>query len=183
MARFMAASRDAKDYPMHSMPEFFLIGPSNAGKSTLINSLAKAKIAKTSKSPGKTRTINFYDFDKFCLVDMPGYGFDRKGREGDLLKVINEYLTERPNLIGVVQICSPHGLSQNDLEVKNYLFSRFHNYLLLLNKIDKLSNSQRLLAKKQIVTESQLQEGNILLISGKTSENLNVLVRTLISWI
>ncbi|OAL09876.1 ribosome biogenesis GTP-binding protein YsxC [Candidatus Mycoplasma haematobovis] len=183
MARFITSAINPKHYPPSNLPEFSLAGASNAGKSTLINALAKEKIAKTSKQQGKTRTINFYDFNSFYLTDTPGYGYDKHSKEDKLLKIINDYLIERPNLIGVLHLCSPHGLSEQDLEIKNYLSTRFDNYLLLLNKVDKLSNAQREKIKADVLKATNLPEDKLLLVSGKKGVNVLQLLKKIKSWI
>lgn len=183
MAKFITSATNSKHYPSTELPEFSLAGASNAGKSTLINALAKEKIAKTSKQQGKTRTINFYDFSTFYLTDMPGYGYDTHSKEDKLFKIINDYLIDRPNLIGVLHLCSPHGLSEQDLQFKDYLSSRFDNYLLLLNKVDKLSASQRAKTKAEILKLTNLPEEKLLLISGKKGVNVLQLLKKLKSWV
>lgn len=185
MAKFIVSASDPKHYPIHSLPEFSLVGPSNSGKSTLINALAKSKIAYTSKKPGKTRTLNFYDFDKFYLVDMPGYGYAATSKfvKNSLSKTLDSYFLNRESILGVFQLCSIHKLSEQDQEVMNYLRNRFDNYCLLVNKADKISNLQRINLKKEIIKNTELPEEKVLIISGKQNLNIDLLRSKLISWI
>src|SRR5687768_5730395 len=76
---FIKSAKVPKDFPHGSKPEVAIAGRSNAGKSSLINIMARSKVAKVSSTPGKTRLLNFFDYDnKFRLVDMPGYGFSKR---------------------------------------------------------------------------------------------------------
>ena len=75
MPSFIKSCFSTKDWMNDDKREICFIGRSNVGKSSLINALANAKIAKTSNTPGRTQLANFYDFEKFRLIDLPGYGF------------------------------------------------------------------------------------------------------------
>jgi GTP-binding protein len=82
LAQFILSAASAADFPHTGLPEVAMVGRSNVGKSTLINTLVKQKIARTSAAPGKTRLVNYYLIDNaFYLVDLPGYGYARGGRE------------------------------------------------------------------------------------------------------
>ena len=89
-------------YPTDNKPEFLILGRSNVGKSSFINTLVNRKnIARTSSKPGKTQTLNFYNIDNTCyLVDVPGYGYaavsDKKQEKFGIM--IEEYIMNRPNL-------------------------------------------------------------------------------------
>lgn len=104
--QFIKSAVLAKDYPPATKPEIAFMGRSNAGKSSLINNISRQKIAKVSQTPGKTRLLNFFDFDKYVLVDMPGYGYaSRSGDEiAEWQTMIEGYLTERENLAGLVLV-------------------------------------------------------------------------------
>lgn len=158
-------------------PDVALVGPSNSGKSSLINTLAKSKIALTSNKPGKTRTLNYYDFSSHYLVDTPGYGFSQgsKTDKANLLSILDSYFSEgsRP-IVGVFQMISSHGLSNNDLEILDFLTSKFHNYTLLINKIDKLSSNQKRSLLESVLKVTNLSRESVLLISAKEGMNINL---------
>ena len=99
MIKFIKSANYVDDYYLDDRSQICFIGRSNAGKSSLINSLANNLIAKTSSTPGRTRLVNFFDFENFVLVDLPGFGYasgSKKSRE-DLEKIIYEYIKKTEN--------------------------------------------------------------------------------------
>ncbi len=127
--------------------EYVLVGRSNVGKSSFINSLVGRKIAYVSKNPGKTRTINYYLINnKFYIVDLPGYGYARtsiKDRE-NWRKVIEHYFNKRIWNIKklFVLIDSRHELMESDKMLLEWVSDLDLNIVVVLTKIDKLSNSE-----------------------------------------
>ena len=103
--RFVISAVSPLQYPEDHKPEIALAGRSNVGKSSLTNMLINRKgLAKTSSTPGKTQTINFYDIDdKFRFVDLPGYGYAKvsKSHKATWGKIIETYLNKRENLLEV----------------------------------------------------------------------------------
>ena len=101
-ARFVISNSHVKDCPSHGLPEYAFIGRSNVGKSSLINMLTRQKgLAMTSSTPGKTMLINhFLIDDSWYLVDLPGYGYARRGKESReaLRKMIEGYVLYRPEM-------------------------------------------------------------------------------------
>lgn len=101
-ARFVISSSHVKDCPSHRLPEYAFIGRSNVGKSSLINMLTcKKGLAMTSSTPGKTMLINhFFVDDSWCLVDLPGYGYARRGKESReaLREMIEGYVLYRKEM-------------------------------------------------------------------------------------
>ena len=101
--KFIKSVFTTKDLPTERMPELVLCGRSNVGKSTFINSLSKQKnIAKTSSTPGKTRSINYYLVeDKFYLVDLPGYGYAKVPKKEKFVwqRLIADYLLDSKNIV------------------------------------------------------------------------------------
>src|ERR1700674_5791041 len=107
LARFMMSASDANQFPDPALPEVAFLGRSNVGKSSLINSLLGAKIAKTSSTPGRTRSINFYEVrwpgnpqPELVFADLPGYGYAKLSREVSETwpSFIEPYMHERPSL-------------------------------------------------------------------------------------
>ncbi len=130
--------------PKFNLPEISFAGRSNVGKSSLINALTKRKkLASVSSNPGHTRKINFYEIsNKLILVDLPGYGYVKvsKGKSEFLSNLIYYYLKDRKNLkILFLLIDCRHGLKENDQKFIKLLNENNINYLLILTKIDKVS--------------------------------------------
>src|SRR5437868_11343813 len=107
LARFMMSASDARQFPVPDLPEVAFVGRSNVGKSSLINSLLGSKVAKTSSTPGRTRTINFFAIrwpgrprPELIFADLPGYGYAKLSKTitAEWPHFINPYLQERPTL-------------------------------------------------------------------------------------
>lgn len=149
---------DEKSYPKDNLKEIVLVGRSNVGKSSFINALTnRKKLAYTSSSPGKTRTINFYNIDnKFRIVDLPGYGYAKismKERE-KWKKIIEEYLVKSENIALICQIIDiRHEPTKLDLMMFDYIKSTGTDYLIIANKLDKLKSSQ-ILKQISIINKS-----------------------------
>ena len=149
---------DEKSYPKDGLKEIVLVGRSNVGKSSFINALTnRKKLAYTSSSPGKTRTINFYNMDnKFRIVDLPGYGYAKismKERE-KWKKIIEEYLVKSQNIALICQIIDiRHEPTKLDLMMYDYIRSTGTDYLIIANKLDKLKSSQ-ILKQVSIINKS-----------------------------
>lgn len=149
---------DESAYPKDALKEIVLVGRSNVGKSSFINALTnRKKLAYTSSSPGKTRTINFYNMDKkFRIVDLPGYGYAKismKDRE-KWKKIIEEYLVKSQNITLICQIIDiRHEPTKLDLMMYDYIKSIGIDYLIIANKLDKLKSSQ-ILKQLSIISKS-----------------------------
>jgi len=147
-AKFLKSTVRSSDYPKDRRLEFAFLGRSNVGKSSLMNALlGKKRLAKTSSTPGKTQTINFFDVNgRFYFVDLPGYGFAKvplkvKAKWG---RVVNAYLEEREALrLVVLLIDSRHTPSVQDHEVLELLDRAEVPTLLVATKVDKLKRSER----------------------------------------
>ncbi len=139
---------DYSKFPRSGMPEVAVSGRSNVGKSSLLNTLFTRKnIARVSKEPGKTRTVNFFVVNgKFYLVDLPGYGYARvsKVQRESWQRVIAGYLRHRETLSGVVQLVDArHDPTRDDLMLFQRLIDAEKDFLIVLTKADKLKRSQR----------------------------------------
>src|SRR5947209_8452177 len=104
LARFMMAASDVRQFPVSDLPEIAFLGRSNVGKSSVINSLVGSKIAKTSSTPGRTRSINFFEIrwpgkprPEIIFTDLPGYGYAKISREvsQSWAEFVDPYLKER----------------------------------------------------------------------------------------
>ena len=141
-AKFIGAFPKTDDCPKTEFPEFAFIGRSNVGKSSLINLITNRKeLAKVSKTPGKTQTINFFLIDEsWHLVDLPGYGYARvsKSTREVFSKMIKYYLTHREQLLNVfVLIDSTISPQKIDLEFINWLGEMRIPFSVIFTKSDK----------------------------------------------
>lgn len=142
-AVFVKSSPDNKNLPPEKYPEYAFIGRSNVGKSSLINMLTlKENLAKTSGTPGKTQLINhFLINDEWYLVDLPGYGYARVGKDQKMKfeKMIDDYLTERGSLMNTFLLIDVrHEPLANDLDFIQYLGESALPFSLVFTKADKL---------------------------------------------
>lgn len=146
-------------YPKDALPEFALAGRSNVGKSSLINKLINRKsLARTSSKPGKTQTLNFYLINQqFYFVDLPGYGFAKvpKAVKDQWGKMIEEYLTTRPNLKSVILITDlRHPPTKDDQQMYDWLKHMEIPVIVIGTKADKVSKGQ--LQKHQKIAKQAL---------------------------
>lgn len=170
--QFVKSVYNLNDIPRLRLPEVILCGRSNVGKSSFINSLFNRKgLAKTSSTPGKTRSLNYYLIDeKLYFVDLPGYGYAKtslKERKywGD---IIGQYISTSGHIsLGIHLIDSRHNPSDLDLKLNILLKGQGIPYIVLLNKVDKLNQSEISSAKKNIKTyfPELSNENNLLLYS------------------
>lgn len=149
--RFLLAASDVAQFPAASVPEIAFLGRSNVGKSSVINSLLGTKIAKTSSTPGRTRTINFYEVrwpgkprPELFFADLPGYGFARLSREltADWKNFIEPYLEQRPTLLlSIVLVDSKVPPQDSDKQLIDWLTAKQRNFLVVATKADRLSGN------------------------------------------
>ena len=157
-AVFSACITNKDDLPKDDLPIIALVGRSNVGKSSLINSLTGRKeLARTSSMPGKTLTMNFYCInDAFYLVDLPGYGFAKasKTTRNKIQAMMDDFFNYCTNLKGVVQIVDiRHKPSPLDIQMHNWLKEQHLNGFVVMTKSDKLSNQQCIKMRTQIHNE------------------------------
>ncbi len=136
-----------EQYPDTLVPEIAFAGRSNVGKSSLINCLTnRNKLARTSATPGKTATLNFYDIaGKYRFVDLPGYGYAKvsKTEQEKWAKMIEQYLSNRYNLVQVIQLVDArHKPSKDDITMINWIRSFGYHPLVVATKLDKLKKSE-----------------------------------------
>ncbi len=146
--KFVKSAPSLKEAPQGFFPEVLLVGKSNVGKSSLINSLCNKKnLAFTSSKPGHTRLLNYYNVDdKLYLVDAPGYGYAKGGFDLDKLfgEMMEDYFSRVTRLkMVVVLLDSRRELSEDDLEIIEYLQSKNIRYVLNFTKLDKISQSEK----------------------------------------
>jgi GTP-binding protein len=146
-ADFYKSCNDVRSIPSDGRTQIAFAGRSNVGKSTLLNKLAnKKKLAKTSKTPGRTRLINFFLINNaFYFVDLPGYGFAKASREerNKWGKLVEEYLNHSKSLKGLIMLLDCRRTpNEDDIMLIDWIKSRKVNFTLVLTKTDKLSNNK-----------------------------------------
>lgn len=146
-AEFVISNSDYRKCPQEGKPEYAFIGRSNVGKSSLINMLTNRKgLAMTSSTPGKTMLINhFLINDEWYLVDLPGYGYARRGKEGrdKLRKIIEDYILERESMTNLfVLLDSRHEPQKIDLEFMEWLGENGIPFAIVFTKGDKQGPSR-----------------------------------------
>jgi GTP-binding protein len=152
LARFMRSASDLTHFPPPGVPEIAFLGRSNVGKSSLINSLVSAKLARTSNTPGRTRSINFYEVRRaghprpeLLFADLPGYGYAKVSREisDDWSRFVDPYLHQRPSLalcLALVDANIPP--QESDGQLLEFLAARERPHAIVATKCDRLSGNQ-----------------------------------------
>src|SRR5512146_2269128 len=174
--KFLTAAADARQFPLPSVPEIAFLGRSNVGKSSVINSLLGEKVAKTSSTPGRTRTINFFAVRRqgqpqpdVIFADLPGYGYARLPRDmtAEWPKFIDPYLLARPTLalcIALVDVNVPP--QERDRQLIEWLRHHQRPLLIVGTKSDRVGGNQLRNALAKL--RSEFQTENILPYSAKS---------------
>jgi GTP-binding protein len=172
-AAFLRAAARVADLPPPGPPEIAFAGRSNVGKSSAINALlGRRALARTSKTPGRTQTINFYALGEAArLVDLPGYGYARvsKDMRAQWRELVGGYLGAASSLVGVVLVMDArHPMTPLDLQLIEWLGER--PLLALLSKADKLSRS----AQSAVLNDArrQLRRNSATLFSSVTRQGV-----------
>ena len=142
--KFEISAVSPKQYPSQGLPEIVLVGKSNVGKSSFVNTMIhRKKLARTSSEPGKTRQINFYNMDdQFYFVDLPGYGYSKmsKKEQEQVGKFIENYLFHREEISLIIFLIDiRHSPTANDKLMYQYIISSGLPCLILANKADKIA--------------------------------------------
>lgn len=153
--KFEISAVHQMQYPKNNLPEIVLVGKSNVGKSSFINTMINRKnLARTSSQPGKTRQLNFYNIDdKFYFVDLPGYGYSKmsKKEQEQVGKFTENYLLKRKQIALIIFIVDiRHTPTQNDKLMYNYVINSKLPFIILANKADKIAITKVQDATKQI---------------------------------
>lgn len=152
LARFVLAASDVSHFPAPGLPEFAFLGRSNVGKSSVINALVGTKLARTSSTPGRTRSINFFELRRagqprpeLLFTDLPGYGYAKVSREisQEWARFVDPYLKERPSLaLCLALIDSNIPPQESDRQLLDFLAATRRNYIIVATKCDRLSGNQ-----------------------------------------
>jgi len=142
--QFEISAVSPKQYPTNGLPEVVLVGKSNVGKSSFINTMInRKKLARTSSEPGKTRQINFYNMDNtFYFVDLPGYGYSKmsKVEQAKVNGFIDEYLHIRKNIALIILLIDiRHEPGSNDKMMYDYIIRSGLPFIVIANKADKIA--------------------------------------------
>ncbi len=157
-ATFVKSITDLSQAPPGKKPHIALVGRSNVGKSSLVNSLAGQKsLARVSATPGHTKTINFYEFvGRYFLVDLPGYGFTRasKSKQTGFTGLLNDYLSNASRLaLALLVIDSRLGPTDADRQMQAALATAHVPTTIILNKVDKITRAQLTTLVKKLSEE------------------------------
>jgi GTP-binding protein len=152
LTRFLASATDVAHFPAPSLPEIAFLGRSNVGKSSVINSLVGSKLARTSSTPGRTRSINFFEVrwpgkprPEVIFTDLPGYGYAKISRaiSQEWPGFIEPYIRQRPTLalcLALVDVNVPP--QESDLQLLKFLNHSGRDFVVIATKTDRLSNQQ-----------------------------------------
>jgi GTP-binding protein len=176
LSQFLTSVSDASRFPPPTLPEVAFLGRSNVGKSSVINSLLGAKIAKTSSTPGRTRAINFFEVRfqgkpraEMIFTDLPGYGYAKLSREisSQWPSFIEPYLNGRPNLalcLALIDINVPP--QESDRRLLDFLNASGRAVLIVATKADRLSGNQLHNVMKTLAAE--FPQAQVLPFSART---------------
>lgn len=145
--RFEISAVKESQYPKNGLPEVVLVGKSNVGKSSFINTMInRKKLARTSSEPGKTRQLNFYNIDDaFYFVDLPGYGYSKMSKH-EQVKVgefIEHYLSSRKEIVLILFLVDiRHDPTSNDFLMYDYVIRSGLPCMILANKADKIAKTK-----------------------------------------
>ena len=164
-AEFIISAMRISQYPTDGLPEFMLVGRSNVGKSSFINTITNnKKMARVSNTPGKTRNLNFYLLNNsFYFVDVPGYGYASvsKKEQRKFGLMIEEYLEKRPNLKRVFMLVDlRHKPSEDDVLMYKYLKYFNLSVTIIATKADKVIKNKLEKAKNTILKTLELEKGD-----------------------
>ena len=163
LARYMLSASDVAHFPAPGLPEIAFLGRSNVGKSSVINSLVGTKLARTSNTPGRTRSINFYEIRRagqpkpeLLFTDLPGYGYAKISREisQDWARFVDPYLQERPTLAFCFALVDANIPAQeSDRQLLEFLTSRGRPHAIIATKCDRMSGNDLTRAMRSLGEE------------------------------
>ena len=195
---YLVSSANLANSPINQLPEIALVGRSNVGKSSVLNTICnKKKLAFTSKTPGKTRLINFFsvniqNMEIARLVDLPGYGYARVNKSTKTLwnNNLSEYLLKRRNLLGFVLILDcRHPLNKLDKQLLQIMLERNLKYHVLFNKVDKLKKNRLLTNQVTAIKELEwldsdfCKNGSFSNFSAQKKLGMSTLIQVFDTWL
>jgi GTP-binding protein len=171
--------------PPPLLPEIAFAGRSNVGKSSLINRLLnRKKAARVSKTPGRTREINFFEINgQFVLADLPGYGYAKVSKEARAAwrPLIEGYLQGSPTLKGVVQLLDARRVpTDDDLQMLDFLAHVGTPTIIVATKIDKLKNAERTGRIEALAREAGIEMDQLIPFSAVTGDGRDELAEAMV---
>lgn len=185
-AEFLKSCATLAQCPHDGLSSVACVGRSNVGKSSLINTLLHRKgLAKVSRTPGKTRLLNFFQVSlsdphirRFYLVDLPGYGYAKvaKSMREEWGALINQYLEAEPSLRGILFLVDARVVQAQDETAYRWLTAFGHRPVIVLTKMDKLKQNERRVCAEQVRKRFQLfDEEAVIAYSSVTREGSDAL--------
>lgn len=179
---FRGSALRLADRPGEWFPQVAVAGRSNVGKSSLLNWLFRRSLARVAKAPGKTRTLNFFLINRtFYLVDLPGYGFAKVGRQmrEEWGRELGLYIASDNRIAGVVSLVDiRHGLTERDRDLQDLLLTTDRERLVVLTKADKVGRGQRARMQHAVQRELGLHVPPMA-VSIRTGEGRRELLRSI----
>lgn len=169
--RFITSVANERDFLSAEKPIIAVAGKSNVGKSSFINMLAnRKKLAKTSNTPGRTRLVNYFDFDSFILADLPGYGFAKVSKaEKDKWSRLMERFFEQTEIAHVFSLLDiRHNPTAEDLQMITYLYHYALPFTLVCTKADKLGKSKIKPQLSVLAAKAKVGVGDLIATSSET---------------
>lgn len=164
-AEFITSVASADGFYKTEKPLIAVVGKSNVGKSTLINTLAcRKKLAKTSNTPGRTRLVNYFDFGEFVLCDLPGYGFSQAGKAEKLkwATLIESFLSTQKIVLLLALVDIRHKPTADDTDMIKYLYHYAIPFTLIATKADKLPKTRVKERITEIAADLKVGVGDII---------------------
>lgn len=184
-AKFICSAVKPEHYPPADLPEVAFAGRSNVGKSSLINKiLNRKKLVRTSKTPGRTQLLNFFEINEiYRFVDLPGYGYAKVPAEVQKRwrPMVENYLTTRVNLRGMVWLLDiRREVSKEDLTLWDWLQVQQVKVIIVITKADKLSKNKRCKQAASIAKSLGCKTEELIEFSAMTGEGKDELWRRLL---
>lgn len=183
-AVFEAAAGLVSQLPESTMPEIAISGHSNVGKSSLINRiLGRKALARTSATPGKTATINFYKLDTLRLVDLPGYGYAKVSQAEKMRwsELISGYFSAERDMRLVIQLIDMrHKPTKDDYMMLDFLVDNELPFVVVFTKSDKLKKGERAKREKELALELEAYDGMLTVpfssLTGEGADQLKEII-------
>lgn len=187
-ANFLGSALQKNQFPESLLPEIIMVGRSNVGKSSLINTLVNRKqLAYVGSKPGKTKLLNFFVIDEsFVLVDAPGYGYAQRSKQEllNFAQMMDDYFSSRKQLKLMIQIVDMrHKPTKDDVEMIEYARSFNIKTLVVATKYDKVKASERAKNVKIIKDVLKINDKSLYLFSSETRFGLTELWQAIIETI
>ena len=172
-AEFIKSAADKSGFMSFDKPVIAVCGRSNVGKSSFINMLAnRKKLARTSREPGRTRLVNYFDFGEFVLADLPGYGFAQvsKGEKIKWARTIESFFASRQHIDHAFLLLDlRREPNADDIDFINYLNHFIIPFTIICTKSDKFAKTRIKPAVKAIADRLALGEDNLIAVSNENS--------------